>query len=317
MKLIIQIPCYNEEKTLPITVSELPRKIEGIDIIETLIIDDGSTDRTIQVAREIDVDHIISLNRNKGLANAFYIGIERCLELGADIIVNTDGDNQYNGKDIPNLIQPVVNGFADVVIGDRQISKVKLFSFVKRKLQKIGSYVIRQLAQSEVIDTVSGFRAFSRDAAFRINIFTDFSYTVENIIQLGNQKLKIVSVPIRVNETLRESRLFSNIPQFLFNQLATIIRVYSTYRALRAFSFLGGFFIAPGMFGLCRFLFFYYYYNDYGGHIQSLIISAVLINIGFLLLIFGVIADLISNNRKLMEQTLYKIKTQNQEKNNT
>jgi len=315
MKLIIQIPCYNEEKTLQVTYKDLPRLIAGIDEIETLIINDGSTDNTVEVARKIGVNHIVSFNRNKGLARAFSAGIEKCLELGADIIVNTDADNQYCGQDIPKIVKPVVEGKADVVVGDRQTNKISHFSWTKKKLQKTGSALIRKLSNTKVADTVSGFRAFSRDAAMRINTLTEFSYTIESLIQLGNQKQKIISVPIRTNEELRESRLFKSIPGFLSMQLSTILRVYATYKALRVFTVIGLIIILPGLLGFCRFL--YYYFTTGGeGHIQSLIFSTVLINIGFIVFMFGIIADLISSNRKLIEKALYKIKKIEWDKNN-
>ena len=314
MKLIIQIPCYNEEKTLSVTYRDLPKQIEGIDEIEILIINDGSTDNTVEVAGKIGVNHIVSFNRNKGLARAFNAGIEKCLELGADIIVNTDADNQYCGQDIPKLVKPVVEGKADVVVGDRQTDKIAHFSWTKKKLQKSGSALIRKLSNTKVADTVSGFRAFSRDAAMRINTLTEFSYTIESLIQLGNQKLKIISIPIRTNDELRKSRLFKSIPGFLSLQLSTILRVYATYKALRVFTVIGLIVILPGLLGFARFL--YYYFTVGGeGHIQSLIFSTVLINVGFIVFMFGIIADLISSNRKLIESALYKIKKIELDKN--
>lgn len=315
MKLIIQIPCYNEEKTLPVTCRDLPRQIEGIDEIETLIINDGSTDNTVEVARKIGVNHIVNFNRNKGLARAFSAGIEKCLESGADVIVNTDADNQYCGQDIPKLVKPVIDGEADVVVGDRQTDKISHFSWIKKRLQKTGSSLIRKLSNTKVADTVSGFRAFSRDAAMRINTLTEFSYTIESLIQLGNQKLKIISVPIRTNDELRKSRLFKSIPGFLSLQLSTILRVYATYKALRVFTAIGLIVILPGLLGFGRFL--YYFFTVGGeGHIQSLIFSTVLINIGFIVFMFGIIADLIGNNRKLIEKALYKIKKMELKKDN-
>jgi len=307
MKLIIQIPCYNEEDTLSVTYRDLPKVIDNVDEIETLIINDGSTDNTVQVARQIGIDHIVSFNRNKGLARVFNAGIDRCLELGADIIVNTDADNQYCGQDITKLVKPIVEGTADVVVGDRQTDTISHFSWTKKKLQKTGSFVIRRLSNTEVTDTVSGFRAFSRDAAARVNTLTEFSYTVESLIQLGNEKLKVIAVPVRTNGELRKSRLFKSIPSFVSHQLATILRVYATYRALKVFTIIGLIVILPGLFGFGRFLYFYFTVGG-EGHIQSLIFSTVLINVGFLVFMFGIIADLISSNRKLIERTLYKIK---------
>ncbi len=307
MKLIIQIPCYNEEKSLPITFADLPKKIVGIDKIETLIIDDGSSDNTAEVAKKIGVDHIVSFKQNRGLAMAFSAGIEKCLELGADIIINTDADNQYCGADIKKLVIPIIKNNADIVIGDRETKEIKHFSWFKKRLQYSGSRLVRRLSKTDTPDTVSGFRAFSKEAALRINVLTAFSYTIENLIQLGHQKLKIISVPINTNEQLRESRLFKSIPSFIGNQLATILRVYATYKALKVFTAIGLIIILPGIAGFTRFL--YYFFTSGGeGHIQSLIFSTTAIIIGFLVLMFGIIADLISNNRKLIEKTLYKIK---------
>jgi glycosyltransferase involved in cell wall biosynthesis len=307
MKLIIQIPCFNEEQTLEATFRDLPQKIDGVDSIETLVIDDGSADRTAEVARRLGVNHIISFNRNKGLARAFSAGLDKCLELGADIIVNTDADNQYRGEDIPRLVDPIVQGTADMVVGDRQVEKLAHFSWIKRKLNKYGSKLIRRLSGTEVMDTVSGCRAISRDAAIRINTMTDFSYTVETLIQLGYQKLRIISVPVRTNKTLRESRLFKSIPNFLSLQLATMLRVYATYRALRVFSIIGILLILTGVFGFARFLYFFLTQSG-SGHVQSLIFSTVFLIVGFLVFMFGIIADLIGNNRKMIEKALYKLK---------
>jgi glycosyltransferase involved in cell wall biosynthesis len=306
MKLIIQIPCYNEEKMLQTTLEDLPKKIEGIDTIETLIIDDGSTDRTVEVARKNAVDHILSFNHNRGLTRAFSAGIEKCLELGADIIVNTDADNQYCGKDIPKLVKPILQGKADIVVGDRQTDKIKSFSPIKKLLQKIGSTLVRRLSNAKVIDTVSGFRAYSREAAMRINILTEFSYTVENLIHLGSDKFKIVSVPIKTNVILRKSRLHKGTAHFISNQLSTIIRSYAMYKALKVFTFVGLLFFLPGLFLLLRFFYFFIVYTDRAtGHIQSLIVAAVLIIVSFILFMLGIIADLISDNRKLIEKLIF------------
>lgn len=306
MKLIIQIPCYNEEKTLHTTLQDLPKSIDGIDAIETLVIDDGSTDRTLEVARAGGVNHIVSFRENRGLADAFAAGIEKCLELGADIIVNTDADNQYDGKDICKIVSPILQGQADVVVGDRQTDKMKHFSLTKRCLQRFGSAFVRRLSNLSVGDAVSGFRAYSREAAMRINILTDFSYTVENLIQLGSERLKIVSVPVRINEPLRKPRLHRGTLNFISNQARTIVRSYSMYKALKVFTGIGFLFLLPGLLLGLRFLYFFLFTPTKAvGHIQSLILAAVLIIISFIFFMLGIIADLISDNRKLIERLVF------------
>jgi len=307
MKLIVQIPCFNEEHTLPQTVADIPRHIPGVDAVEILIIDDGSTDQTVAVARKIGVDHIVSHRRNRGLALSFMTGIEACLLLGADIIVNTDGDNQYCGADIPALIRPVMDGKADIVIGDRKTDTIDHFSFVKKKLQKAGSRMVRLLSQTRVPDAVSGFRAFSRDAAMQINIVSRYSYTVETVIQAGNKSLAIASVPVRTNPKTRESRLFKSVPNFLFYQVTTMIRMYAMFRPLKAFFIMGGFCLLGGLIPSARFLFFYLAGKG-DGHIQSLIMAAVLFIIGFQVLVLGLLGDLISHNRKLIEEALLRVR---------
>lgn len=303
MKLIIQIPCYNEEETLHLTYIDLPKKIDGIDEIETLVIDDGSSDRTVEIAKSLGVNHIIHFTQNKGLAKAFEAGIHKSLELGADIIVNTDGDNQYAGSDIEKLVRPILNQEADVVIGDRQTDSIKHFSFLKKRLQKLGSFVIRKLSKTDVKDVVSGFRAYSRETAMKINIATDFSYTIENVIQLGFLKAKVISVPISTNKQLRKSRLFKNNRSFVSQQLTTIIRAYANYKAIRVFTILGILVMIPGIAGFIRFLYFYFTIGG-EGHIQSLIFSTAFLNGGLLILFIGIIADLVSTNRKLLEKLL-------------
>jgi len=288
---------------LPVTLADLPKSIEGIDEIEVLIINDGSTDNTVDIALQNGVNHIVNFKTNKGLARAFEAGIEKCIELGADIIVNTDADNQYYGPDIVKLVTPILQGKADVVVGNRQTSKIKHFSKSKKILQYFGSFLVRQLSDTDVADAVSGFRAYSRETALKINILTDFSYTIENLIQLGNEKMTITSVPIRTNIKLRESRLFINVFDFVNKQVFTLIRAYSTYRALKIFITAGVIFILPGIAGLVRFL-YYYFSNGGNGHVQSLVFSSILIFIGFLLLMIGIIADLISTNRKLIEKLI-------------
>ena len=313
MKLIVQIPCFNEEHTLPQTVADIPRHIDGVDAVEILVVDDGSTDRTAAVAREIGVDHIVSHSRNRGLALSFMTGVEACLQLGADIIVNTDGDNQYCGADIPALIRPVLEKKADMVIGDRKTDTIEHFSFVKKKLQKAGSMMVRLLSQTRVPDAVSGFRAFSRDAAMQINIVSRYSYTVETVIQAGNKSLAIASVPVRTNSKTRESRLFKSIPNFMFYQVSTMVRMYAMFRPLKVFFIIGGICLLTGLIPSARFLFFYL--ADKGeGHVQSLIMAAVLFIVGFQVLVLGLLGDLISHNRKLLEETLLRVRRMELEK---
>jgi len=235
MKLIVQIPCYNEEETLPATVADIPRQIEGIDEVEILIVSDGSTDRTVEVARELGIDHILVNKNNKGLARTFRIGLDACLRLGADIIVNTDGDNQYEGADIPLLIQPILDGRADIVVGDRMTSAVSHFSPMKKRLQNLGSFAVRSLSELDIPDAVSGYRAISRDAALQLNIVSTFSYTIEMLIQAGKKGLAVNSVPIRTNPKTRESHLFKSIPKFIERLLTTMARMYAMFQPLRVF----------------------------------------------------------------------------------
>ncbi len=307
MKLIVQIPCYNEEKTLPLTLRDIPRSIDGIGKVEILIIDDGSTDRTIDTAKELGVDHIVKNTCNKGLARTFLAGLDASLRLGADIIVNTDGDNQYNGKDIPKLIAPIMKGEADIVVGDRQTDTINHFSPLKKKLQKFGSFLIRKLSDTDVIDAVSGFRAFSREAAMQMNIVSPFSYTIETVLQAGKKHLAISSVPIGTNPKTRESRLFRSIPIFLERSVSTIIRMYTMYQPLRVFFIISSFFILGGMVPSVRFL-VYYFMGGGGGHIQSLVLAAILFITGFNVLMIGIVADVLSFNRRLIEETLLRVR---------
>jgi glycosyltransferase involved in cell wall biosynthesis len=307
MKLIIQIPCYNEASTLSIALSALPREVPGADTVEWLIIDDGSTDRTSEVALSHGVDHIVRLKNHQGLAKAFMAGIHACLEAGADVIVNTDADNQYNADDIPRLIEPILSGKAEIVIGSRPVDEIKHFSLVKKYLQKIGSWVVRIASNTKVPDAPSGFRAFSRTAALQINVFDRYTYTLETIIQAGQKGLPITSVPIRTNKCLRPSRLVKNTPHYIMRSINTIIRIFVTYRPFR-------FFAVPGVISFClgllisvRFLYFYFIGNG-SGHVQSLILSALLLGIGVSLLIMGLIADLISVNRRLLEKLDWQLK---------
>ena len=307
MKLIVQIPCYNEEHTLPQTVADIPRQIDGVDTVEVLIIDDGSADRTTEVAREVGVDHVIRNKNNKGLARTFRTGLDACLRLGADIIVNTDGDNQYAGADIPKLIRPILDGEADIVVGDRQTHAVEHFSAGKKRLQKLGSFVVRNLSGTDIPDAVSGFRAISREAAMHLNIVSSFSYTIEMLIQAGKKHLHVVSVPIGTNAKTRESRLFSSIPKFIERSLTTMVRMYAMYQPLRVFFYIGMALLAVGAIPFLRFLYFFAV-GEGDGHIQSLIFGGTMLVIGFLAFLIGLLADLINFNRQLIELTLQKVR---------
>lgn len=309
MKLIVQIPCYNEEHTLPQTVADIPREIDGVDKVEILIIDDGSTDRTVEVAKEIGVDHIICNKANMGLARTFRRGIWACLVRGADVIVNTDGDNQYAGADIPALVQPVIHGKADIVVGNRQTHLVPHFSGMKKRLQRVGSWVVRRLSGLEIPDAVSGFRAISRDAAIQLNIVSSFSYTIEMLIQAGKRNMKVVAVPVGTNAKTRESRLFKSIPRFIGRSLSTMVRVYAMYQPLRFFFYIGTILAIIGIMPIARFL--YYYLTSGGaGHMQSLVLGGVLLMMGFMAYLVGLLADLISFNRQILEMTLEKVRIQ-------
>ncbi|MBD3413409.1 MAG: glycosyltransferase [Candidatus Aminicenantes bacterium] len=314
MKLIIQIPCYNEAKYLPITLKDLPQKINGIDQIETLVIDDGSKDRTAEVARENGVDHIIRFRKHRGLAAAFSAGLESSLLYGADIVVNTDADNQYRGQDIPKLVDPILKGQADLVIGDRQTQDIEHFSWFKKKLQKWGSSVVKVLSRTDVPDAPSGFRAMSKEAALRINVLSDFSYTLETLIQAGNSGLSVESVPVKTNEKIRDSRLFTNLFHFLKRSGSTILRSYTMYKPLKIFSILAVIFFVLGLIPGIRFLYFVYI-GDYQGHVQSLILTAILLIASFLLAVMAVLSDLIASNRKLIEEVLRRVRRMESENN--
>lgn len=307
MKLIIQIPCLNEEKTLPLTLADLPRQLPGVDVIEYLVIDDGSTDRTSEVARQHGVHHLVRFTSRKGLAEAFMAGLDACLKLGADLIVNTDADNQYRGQDIEKLVRPILERKADMVIGDRQVEKIAHFSPLKIKLQKLGSWVVRHVSETSVPDATSGFRAYSREAALRMNVISRFTYTLETIIQAGKKHIALSHVQINTNGKLRESRLFTSIPDYLRRSIGTIFRIYLMYEPLKAFSWIGGMVFALGLAGAGRFL-YYFFTGDGGGHVQSLILSAVFMIVGFQIVMIGLVADLIAGNRRLQEDALYRIK---------
>lgn len=299
-KLIIQIPCFNEEDALPITLAELPRSVPGVDVVEWLIIDDGSTDRTVEVALANGVDHVVRMKRNSGLAKVFMAGLDACLRLDADIIVNTDADNQYCAADIPKLVEPVLAGRADYVIGARPIDDIPHFSPIKKALQKLGSWAVRVASNTEVPDAPSGFRAMSRACALRLNVLSEYTYTIETIIQAGRAGMAIESVPIRVNGDLRPSRLVKSITSYVRRSLLTIARIFMTYKPMRFFMMpgivLGGVGVVVGV----RFLYFLAV-GQGQGHLQSLVLTAILILVGTLMALFGLIAELIGNNRKMLE----------------
>ncbi len=307
MKLIIQIPCYNEENTLPLVLASVPRNIPGIDEIETLVVDDGSTDRTAQVARDLGAHHVVRHIGNRGLAAAFKTGLDAALRLGADIIVNTDGDNQYPQEDIPRLIQPILDGRADVVVGDRQPGSIAHFSRQKKLLLSLGSWVVRVLSGTGVPDAPSGFRAYSREAALRLRVHSDYTYTIETLIQAGMQRTAIAYVPISVNERLRESRLISGLWSYVKQSAATIVRTYAMYQPLKVFMYLGLLVSLVGIAGVVRFL-YYVQMGSGSGHVQSLIISAAFLIVGFQIMLIGLLADLIAANRRLLEDVLYRLK---------
>ena len=307
MKLIIQIPCYNEEETLPVALKDLPKQIEGVDKIEVLVIDDGSTDKTSEVAKKNGADHILHLPTHQGLATAFKEGIEKSLALGAGIIVNTDGDNQYRGEDIARLIKPILNRKSKIVIGCRDVKAIRHFSFVKKLLQKFGSYMVRRFSGTDIPDTTSGFRAYSRDAALKLNVFSAYTYTIETIIQAGRQDIPITHIGIKTNDKLRESRLITSIPSYLFRSATTILRIYLMYEPLKTFSRIGILPIILGLFLVFRFL-ITHFTQSYSGRIQSLIIAAIGIIMGLGIVMIGLLGDLISANRKLNEEILYRIK---------
>lgn len=308
MHLIIQIPCYNEAETLPLVLAELPRALPGVSKLEVLVIDDGSSDDTARIAAELGVEHVLRHPRNMGLAVSFQDGLDYCLRAGADVVVNTDGDNQYPGRFIGDLIGPVLRGEADIVIGDRQTHQIEHFSPVKRVLQRWGSWVVRVASDTDVPDATSGFRAFSREAALRLIVLTRYTYTLETIIQAGKKGLAIVSVPVEVNDPTRESRLMRSTWSYIKRSAATIIRLYTFYEPLRSFSLLAVPFIFSGLILLVRFFYFFLFTAQAGvGRLsQSVTIGGTLLTVGFLIFLFGVLADISSTQRSLMEEILYR-----------
>ncbi len=305
MKLIIQIPCYNEEGTLPVTLSALPREVPGVDIVEWLIIDDGSKDRTVEVAKAQGVDHVVSLPRNQGLAKAFMAGLEASLNAGADIIVNTDADNQYCADCIPDLIRPILEAKAEMVVGARPIEQIEHFSFSKKLLQRLGSWTVRLASSTDIPDAPSGFRAISKEAARKLNVFNNYTYTLETIIQAGQKNISVTWVPIRTNESLRPSRLVKSILSYARRSVFTILRIFVIYNPFRFFIFIGTVLFTLGALIGVRFL-WYFFSGQGGGHVQSLILASILIGIGFQTIMVAFIADLLSVNRRLLEELQYK-----------
>jgi len=307
MKLIVQIPCYNEEQTVAQTLRDIPRHIPGVDSVEVLIIDDGSEDATVDRALAAGADHVISFARNKGLAAAFNAGLDEALRLGADIIVNTDADNQYRGDCIPDLVRPVIAGEADVVVGARPINDIEDFSWLKKRLQRLGSWLVRKVSATQVSDATSGFRAYSRRAAMRLTVVSDFTYTHETLIQAGRSGMAVAEVPIQTNRNTRPSRLFKSIPGYIARSLGTIGRIYTLYRPLAFFTVIAVTLFALGLALGGRYLYFYFT-GQGAGHVQSVIISGVLMMLGMQAFVVGIVADLIAANRKLMQDTLSRVR---------
>ncbi len=308
MKLIVQIPCLNEEETLPRTLADLPREVEGFDTVEWLVVDDGSTDGTAEVARECGVDHLVRFTSRKGLAVAFQAGIDAALKLGADVIVNTDADNQYNGRDIVRLVAPILAHEADMVVGDRRVREHEEFSRLKKLLQRWGSWVVRQASNTAVPDTTSGFRAYNREAALRLNVVSRFSYTLETIIQAGKTDIAVAHVPVRTNPRTRDSRLFRSTAEYVKRSLGTILRVYAMHEPLRVFLWLSGVFGFLGLVLFGRFAWFYFTQPGPTGHVQSLIVGAALLVFAVQLAVLGVLGDLLRANRVLIERTLHRVR---------
>jgi glycosyltransferase involved in cell wall biosynthesis len=308
MKLIIQIPCFNEEATLPGTLADLPREIEGIDTVEWLVIDDGSTDRTVEVAREHGVHHIVRLTNNRGLAAAFQAGLDASLKLGADIVVNTDADNQYYGGDIPKLVAPILGGHADMVIGDRNTDQIEHFSPLKKRLQRLGSAVVRRASGTDVPDTTSGFRAYNREAGLQMQVVSKFTYTLESIIQAGKMLVAVDHVPIRTNEKTRESRLFPSMWAYVRRNTVAIFRVYTLYEPLRVFLFAALITALVGGVIWGRFLYFFFFTDNPGGHIQSLILGSTLFIVAVQFVALGVIGDILAGTRVLQQRALERVR---------
>ena len=308
MKLIIQIPCLNEEATLPATIADLPRRVEGIDEIELLVIDDGSTDRTVAVARELGVDHIVRLTNNKGLAAGFQAGLDSCLKLGADVVVNTDADNQYRGEDVAKLVAPIVAGEADMVVGDRQVGQIEHFSGAKKGLQRLGSWVVRRLSGTEVTDATSGFRAYNREAALQLLVDDNFTYTLESLIQAGKELVAVDQVTIGTNPQTRESRLFASTGSYVRRNAPAILRIYARYEPLRVFATAAAVLLALAFAAWLPFLIDWIFNGDNSGHIQSLILGAVLFIAAVQMFALGVIGDLLAGQRAMTQRVFERVR---------
>jgi glycosyltransferase involved in cell wall biosynthesis len=307
MKLIIQIPCFNEAESLPVTLASLPRTVAGCRTVEWLVIDDGSTDDTAGIAQKLGVNHIVRHATNRGLAAAFMSGLDGAIQQGADIIVNTDADNQYDARDIESLVKPILDGTAEFVIGARPIESTQHFSWLKRRLQGLGSWVVRLASRTNVADAPSGFRALTRDVALRLNVFNSYTYTLETIIQAGRSNIKVVSVPVRTNPDLRPSRLVKSVGNYVGRSLATIVRIFATYRPMLFFWLLGSFFTLAGLTSGARFL-VYVVVGEGSGHVQSVIFTAMCVTVGFLLFMLGFLADLMATNRRLLERIEWRVR---------
>lgn len=308
MHLIIQIPCYNEAETIGVTLKNLPRNVDGFKKVEWLVVDDGSTDSTVEVAKSFGVDHIVRFKKNCGLAKGFLAGLDVCLKLGADVIVNTDADNQYDARDIPLLVKPIIDGKADFVVGARPIDSIEHFSPLKKALQKIGSWVVRTASKTGIPDAPSGFRALSRDAAMRLNVFDRYTYTLETIIQAGQKNMSIVSVPIRTNGYLRPSKLFGSVFSYIKRSVNTIVRMFVVYKPFRFFMTIGSILLSLGLIVGLRFIYYVYIMQDGTRRIQSLILASILLGVGFQTILVAFLADLLSVNRRLIEDVQYRLK---------
>jgi glycosyltransferase involved in cell wall biosynthesis len=308
MKLIIQIPCLNEEETLPATIADLPGRIEGVDEIELLVIDDGSTDRTVEVARSLGVAHIVRLTNNKGLSAGFQAGLDACLKLGADLVVNTDADNQYRGADVAKLVAPILAGKADIVVGDRQVSTIEHFSGPKKSLQRLGSWVVRKLSGTEIADTTSGFRAYNREAALGLLVVDNFTYTLESLIQAGKMLVAVDQVEIDTNEQTRESRLFNSTGAYVRRNALSILRIYTRYEPLRVFAGAGLLVAILALAAWAPFLIDWIFNGDSTGHVQSLILGAVLFIAALQLLALGVIGDILAAQRVMTQRVFERVR---------